>query len=381
MADAALHGLSVPADKDEQDNVVRSVAGEGGADRQEGNKEGGVETAATQAEVAGGESGWVAIFCKDCAEEGKEVEAEIRCLTCSGEPAFCTKCCTKAHKRQVDHKFGPVRKLPEMCEDIVLPEDGRGGCEKKAYLYCKICDQLLCKDCFIVIHSRGTRVEHSTAPPGQAEDLRRTQESGAVIEEGLDSFRLLPAERAGLPDWLRAAANLNARKLKVKPNAILSVRERGNAQKKKAFFALFKGSNISQNVLNELAHVCEEDEIWEWQQDNVKEAVVDRCEEVKVLGDVAEQLTKEYKGGSQSASNETLKLRIQNLEAGTAEYQRSGKTLDNRGRVLERLGKTCESLKADLQRIHVSPKQRSFVFRLGRSADSQQHDERPLFRG
>lgn len=62
------------------------------------------------------------------------MEAEVRRLTCRGEPSFCKKGCSKVHKRLQDNMFGPVIKQPELCEGIKIVDDGTGSCNNKAYI-------------------------------------------------------------------------------------------------------------------------------------------------------------------------------------------------------------------------------------------------------
>jgi hypothetical protein len=93
-------------------------------------------------------------FCQECLEEEEpEMEAKVRCLTCERAPAFCQKCCSRVHKRLLGHVFGPIKELPELCEGIVVVVDGSGACEGQAWKYCISCNQLLCDNCFWVIHA------------------------------------------------------------------------------------------------------------------------------------------------------------------------------------------------------------------------------------
>lgn len=153
-----------------------------------------------------------------------------------------------------------------MCEGIVIAADGSGGCSEEAHLYCKPCDQVLCKGCFEVIHARGKRAEHSTALPKLAAELRsQLAEEGAEEEGGLDGFFLTAAEKAALPEWLKHAVQWRAKKGKVNPNAILTRGQgAGQCEQERNFFALFRSSNTSKDVMSELQFVCEEEYIYEW---------------------------------------------------------------------------------------------------------------------
>lgn len=106
--------------------------------------------------------------------------------------------------------------------------------------------------------------------------------------------------------------------------------------------------------MRELQFVIEKAELYEWPQPKVREAAADRYEGIKIVDAVAEQLLKDFKGNSLSDSNQTLKLRVKNLEAAAKEYRAGGShKLDNRGRVVDRLTTTMEGLKMDLKRVQV----------------------------
>lgn len=82
-----------------------------------------------------------------------------------------------------------------------------------------------------MIHARGNRVQHSSVLADQAASVRTQVGKKGENLTGGEIFRLTAAERADLPDWLKLAANWQAKKLPVKPTGVLTLKERDKAGK------------------------------------------------------------------------------------------------------------------------------------------------------
>jgi hypothetical protein len=173
-------------------------------------------------------------------------------------------------------------------------------------------------------------------------------------EKTLFALRL---RRRSLSDWLRYAVKWKAKKLNVKLVGMMPVLEQrgGSQERRRSFLELLKRMGVEKSIRPELEFVSEEDGIWEWEPGMVKEAAEDPREEMKVIENVTEQLTKDGKSNSLAASNQTLKTRVQSLREAAERHRGGGKHgLDNPARVVKRLQHTCGSLTEDLLRVQVS---------------------------
>jgi hypothetical protein len=145
--------------------------------------------------------------CKGCVSEGlADIAASCFCRECAIE--LCDPCWDKIHRFGITKTHGRV-----VIEVPTVPCEGldEEGCiyDHGVELYCCDCDQLLCKACWKMLHSKGTRKNHGRMLVVETERLRQQASTvdGGEKKKGFNHFAIFDASKAAA--WVLRVGNQN----------------------------------------------------------------------------------------------------------------------------------------------------------------------------